>query len=97
MNSVTDRELFDAVAVALEIAQRCGKRADNTGVTEARRPAVDHDDLLALLERSRPRHGNLRALLRRTYPMGQAALGEKTRKQADIGISISGAQDATEL
>jgi hypothetical protein len=48
---------------------------------------VDHDDLLALLERPRPHHGDLRALLRRTSSMGQA---EKTRKQADIGNPISG-------
>jgi hypothetical protein len=41
------------------------KRADS-GTVELD-PSVDHDDLLALLKRPRPQHGDLRALLRRTF------------------------------
>jgi hypothetical protein len=97
MNPTTNRRNSDdysrqAIASALEPSQRHRKRAESGGSDEPY--PVDHDDLLALLERPRPQHGDLRALLRRTSTMGQAALSEKTRKQADIGISISGAQDA---
>jgi hypothetical protein len=66
-------------AAALEPSQRHMKRADSGGSDESH--PVDHDDLLALLERPRPRHRDLRALLRRTSSIGQA---EKTRKLADI-------------
>jgi hypothetical protein len=98
MNSTANRRNSDdhslqAIASALELepSQRHRKRADAGGADEPR--CVDHDDLLALLERPRPHHGDLRALLRRTSSMGQA---EKTRRQADIGIPISGAEDAGE-
>jgi hypothetical protein len=73
------------VAAALDPSLRQRKRADSSGSDEPC-PSVDHDDLLVLLERPRPHHGDLRALLRRT----------QTRKQADIGIPISGAQDDIE-
>jgi hypothetical protein len=79
-----DHAISEAVAAALEPSQRHRKRADSGGSDEPY--PVDHDDLLALLERPRPHHGDLRALLRRASSMGQA---EKTRKQADVGIPIS--------
>jgi hypothetical protein len=90
MNPTANRRNSDdyslqAIASALEPSQRHRKRADSGGSDEPH--SVDHDDLLALLERPRPHHGDLRALLRRTASMGQA---EKTRKQADIGNPISG-------
>jgi hypothetical protein len=67
-----------AVAAALEPSLRQRKRA---AIGSDGEPCpVDHDDLLALLERPRPHHGDLRALLRRTSQMGQAALGEKTTR-----------------
>ena len=81
----SDDYSLQAIASALEPSQRHRKRADSGGSDEPY--PVDHDDLLALLERPRPHHGDLRALLRRTSTMGQ---GEKARKQADIGDPISG-------
>jgi hypothetical protein len=68
---------------ALGPSQRHRKKADCGGSDEP--DPVDHDDLLALLERPRPHHGDLRALLRRTSTMGQTALGKKTRKHTLIG------------
>jgi hypothetical protein len=97
MNSTANRRNSDdyslqAIASALEPSQRRRKRAVSGAADEP--DPVDHDDLLALLERPRPHHGDLRALLRRTSQMGQAGLGE--RKQADIGNPIAGAQDGSE-
>jgi hypothetical protein len=80
-----DRVISEAVGAALGPSQRHRKKADCGGSDEPY--PVDHDDLVALLERPRPHHGDLRALLRRTSSMGQA---EKTPKQADIGNPISG-------
>jgi hypothetical protein len=74
----SDDYSLKAIAAALEPTQRHKKTAV-TGAADEHYP-VDHDDLLALLERPRPHHGDLRALLRRTSTMGQAALGEKTTR-----------------
>jgi hypothetical protein len=74
-----------AVAAALERTQDHTKSADCANVEP--NPFVDHDDLLALLKRPRPQHGDLRALQRRAFA------GAASRKQVDIGIPISGAPD----
>jgi hypothetical protein len=73
-----DHVISEAVGAALGPSQRHRRRADSGGSDQSY--PVDHDDLLAVLERPRPHHGDLRALLRRTSQMGQAALGEKTTR-----------------
>jgi hypothetical protein len=69
MNPVTSRRISDdysvqAGAAALGTSKRHGKRANSGGGELA---PIDHDNLLALLERPRLHHGDLRALLRRPF------------------------------
>jgi hypothetical protein len=77
MNPTTSRRNWDgyslqADAAALGASRRHRKGADSRGANE---PApVDHDDLLALLERPRLHHGDLRALLRRTSASSEDVL-----------------------
>ena len=86
MNSTANRRNSDdyslqAIASALEPSMRQRKRADSGGSDEPH--SVDHDDLLALLERPRPHHGDLRALLRRTFTA--AALATIKENQTRLG------------
>jgi hypothetical protein len=63
---VVDQAMTDAGAVVLRGRTKASTRS--MSATE-RQPTIDHDDLLALLDRPRPAHGDLHVLLKRRSVM----------------------------